>query len=120
MLFSRTFSRDERLNRCAVDNAAHVTPGSRGEFVRLIQRAVAAIDGTEIDRGELDSTTYGTSTAAAVLRYKTKRNIINHAYQTKPDDIVGIMTIRTLDSEMATLELSSKGRDLVRSPGDID
>ena len=120
MLLSRTFSRNDRLIRCADINAAHVTPGSTGDFVTLIQRAITAIDGTEIDRPELDSATYGPSTAAAVLKYKTSRSIINPTYQTKPDDIVGIMTIRSLDAEMVTLELSSRGRDLIRSPGDID
>jgi hypothetical protein len=120
MLFSRTFSGNQRLSRCAVEHPAHVTPGCKGEFVTLIQRAVTAIDGTEIDRGELESATYGPSTAAAVLKFKTNRNIINPGYQTKPDNIVGIMTIRALDKEMLPLEMSSKGRDLIRPAGRVD
>ena len=45
---------------------------------------------------------YGPSTAAAVLAFKTRRNIINRAYQTKADNIVGRMTIAALDAEMLT------------------
>src|SRR5947207_10279060 len=44
---------------------------------------------------ELAATSYGPSTSAAVLAYKEKRDIVNRSYQTKPDNIVGIMT-RTL------------------------
>jgi len=43
---------------------------------------------------------YGKSTATAVLNFKTKRGIINHAYQTAPDNIVGKMTIRSLDESL--------------------
>ncbi len=47
---------------------------------------------------------YDATTAAAVLRYKTERAIINFAYQTSPDDIVGKMTMRSLDNEMVAFE----------------
>lgn len=49
--------------------------------------------------------TYGPSTAAAVLSYKTNRQIINRSYQTKPDSIVGKMTIASLDAEMRGRQL---------------
>ena len=53
--------------------------------------------------------TYGPSTAAAVLSYKTKRQIINRSYQTTPDSIVGKMTIASLDAEMRGHQLSFPG-----------
>jgi hypothetical protein len=62
------------------------------------------LDGAKIDGQETRKNTYGTSTAAAVLTYKTKRRIINPAYQTKPDNIVGKMTIAALDREMLQFE----------------
>jgi hypothetical protein len=34
------------------------------------------------------------------LRYKTSRQIINRAYQSTPDNIVGKMTIKSLDTEL--------------------
>ena len=39
-----------------------------------------------------------------MLDYKTKRTIVNRAYQSKPDNIVGIMTIAKMDTEMAAIE----------------
>jgi hypothetical protein len=47
---------------------------------------------------------YGPSTAAAVLKFKQKRNIVNRAYQTQADNIVGKMTIAALDNEMLQRE----------------
>ncbi len=47
---------------------------------------------------------YGPRTAAAVLAYKTKRAIINRAYQQTPDSIVGKMTIERLDKDMLAIE----------------
>jgi hypothetical protein len=117
MLVSQSFRNDERLNRCAVDNAAHVTLGTKGSFVNLIQRAICAIDGADIADAEMREQTYGKTTAAAVLNYKTARNIINFSYQTTADDIVGIMTIKTLDRELAALELASFGSSVLSPTG---
>jgi lysozyme family protein len=47
---------------------------------------------------------YGAATAAAVLAYKKKRNIINHSYQAQADNIVGKMTVAALDKEMVERE----------------
>jgi hypothetical protein len=47
---------------------------------------------------------YGPKTAAAVLAYKEKRGIINRDYQSKADNIVGIMTMASLDKEMLEQE----------------
>ena len=41
---------------------------------------------------------------AAVLNFKKKRGIINRAYQTAPDNIVGKMTIWSLDEEIGARE----------------
>jgi hypothetical protein len=99
------FAGDARLNGCLVDNAKHVTLGAQGPHVSKIQSAVLTLDDVDIAGAELAGRRYGPSTAKAVLAYKTRRKIINRAYQSKPDDIVGIMTIRTLDEEMVLSEL---------------
>lgn len=72
--------------------------------MRLIQVALILIDDAAIDQGELDARYYGQSTASAVLAYKTARNVINKAYQDKADNIVGKMTIKSLDDEMLALQ----------------
>jgi hypothetical protein len=41
------------------------------------------------------------------LSYKKKRNIINRSYQTQADNIVGKMTIASLDNEMMARERST-------------
>ena len=47
---------------------------------------------------------YGPGTAAAVLAYKRKRNIINTTYETQVDNVVGKMTVSSLDREMFAKE----------------
>ncbi|POR53069.1 hypothetical protein [Bosea psychrotolerans] len=104
MLRSRLFSGNARLNACSTSNSSHVTAGQKGEFVALLQYALLVLENAAIAQSEIDAETYGKTTAAAVLNYKTKRQIINRSYQTKPDDIVGIMTITVLDAEIFALE----------------
>ncbi len=103
-LASALFSGDPKLEACLVNDAAHVTTGAVGPHVGKIQTALADIDGLEIDSGETSASRYGPATAAAVLWFKRKRNIINYSYQTQADDIVGKMTIAALDREMRDLE----------------
>ena len=103
-LRSKLFRGDARLEACLVNHAKHVTRGDQGPHVAKIQCAVLTLAGGAIDGGEASSMRYGPSTARAVLAYKTRRQIINRSYQTRPDDIVGIMTIRALDDEMAVFE----------------
>jgi hypothetical protein len=103
-LGSNLFKDSRRLAECEINHAAHVVPGDRGDHVRLIQIALREIDGAEIDGGELAQMHYGPSTARAVLAYKTKRRIINFSYQTSPDNIVGKMTIASLDKDMLSLQ----------------
>ena len=103
-LLSRLFKGDVRLEACLVKDSAHLTPGTEGVFVGKVQAALEHIEEVSIAEAELAGATYGTSTAAAVLAYKTKRKIINRSYQRSADDIVGRMTIQRLDEDMAALE----------------
>jgi len=66
------------------------------------------VDDPVIVASELQHYSYGPSTAAAVRAYKTKRHIINRSYQTRPDDIVGRMTVAALDDELLEREKSDK------------
>jgi hypothetical protein len=95
-LQSPLFRGDRALEAAAVSDTAHITPGARGEHVRKIQLALIQLDGASIVADGI----YGPATAAAVLAYKRKRNIINPAYQAAPDNIVGKMTMNFLDQEM--------------------
>lgn len=102
MLRSDLFRGDSKLEAALTTDARHITRGAAGPHVSKIQSALIAL---------LDPppriTAYGSydpTTAAAVLRYKTERAIINYAYQTSPDDIVGKMTMRLLDNEMVAFE----------------
>jgi hypothetical protein len=88
------------LNACLTSDSAHVTLGAVGDHVHRIQVALIDLDSLSIDTEELAAHRYGPSTAAAVLAYKRKRKIVNRAYQTTEDNIVGKMTIASLDREM--------------------
>ena len=99
-LESKLFRADELLQAAAVSDAAHIARGSRGPHVGKIQQALNEIEGAGLDV----DLAYGAATAAAVLAYKRARNIINSAYQTQADDIVGKMTIASLDRDMLAKE----------------
>src|SRR3954453_543850 len=103
-LLSQLFRGDPKLEAAAVSNPAHIVPGAVGPHVSKIQQAVFELDEAVIANDELAASSYGPSTAAAVLAYKEKRDIVNRSYQTKADDIVGIMTMNALDAEMARNE----------------
>lgn len=105
-LTSRKFRGDAKLESCLVSDPAHLTPGTTGDHVSKIQTALMLLDGAKIDGRDLQAKSYGPSTAAAVLAYKQKRRIINRRYQTSADNIVGKMTIATLDREMLGFEQS--------------
>src|SRR5664279_3669034 len=107
-LVSKLFSGDPVFEHCLVEDKAHIPPGSRGPHVAKIQLALATLAHYVVAPGELQSQTYGTSTANGVLVYKRKRGIINPAYQTKADNVVGKMTIASLDAEMARAERKPK------------
>ena len=103
-LVSRWFGGNARLQKCLTSDPAHIVAGDSGEHVALVQEALQVLDGAEIARDELAGRAYGRSTAAAVLDFKTKRGIVNRAYQATPDAIVGKMTIKALDDEIAARE----------------
>jgi hypothetical protein len=120
-LRSRLFAGDPALEACLVKDSAHVTRGSQGDHVSKIQGVVMFLDGSTINEAEINSKTYGSSTAAAVLAYKQKRRIINFSYQKQADDIVGKMTIKALDDELVTRQADhlvggSTGQCTVQAP----
>ena len=108
-LQSQAFRNLKRLQDCLVDDAAHVTLGTKGEHVARIQQALTVLghvprsDWPFFEREALGGF-YGPTTASVVLRYKTKHKIINYSYQRQADNIVGKMTIRALDDEMVAYE----------------
>jgi len=105
-LQSQLFRGDSQLEAAAVSDPAHIVQGARGEHVRKIQLALIQLDGAAITADG----SYGPATAAAVLAYKRKRDIVNRAYQTQADSIVGKMTIDRLDKEMLAAEQLNNGR----------
>jgi peptidoglycan hydrolase-like protein with peptidoglycan-binding domain len=109
-LRSRLFKNDPALEACAVSDPAHVKLGAVGDHVAKIQAVLEDADGLQIDPGEREAKRYGPSTAAAVLAYKKKRSIINRAYQSQPDDIVGKMTVAAMDEELFKKEVRPVSR----------
>ena len=92
-LFSALFRNVKELEACQVKDSAHLRLGSKGFHVRLVQTALCRLGFKFINGQEYIDGVYGLTTAAEVLRYKSSRSIINRAYQNKPDNIVGKMTI---------------------------
>jgi peptidoglycan hydrolase-like protein with peptidoglycan-binding domain len=99
-LRSKLFAGDPKLEAAATSDTAHITQGAVGEFVRKIQMALRQLDNATIDADGR----YGPATAAAVLGFKQKRDIVNRSYQSEADNIVGKMTMATLDAEMVEAE----------------
>jgi peptidoglycan hydrolase-like protein with peptidoglycan-binding domain len=99
-LQSNLFRGDARLEAAAVSDPAHIMRGAAGEHVAKLQTALIALDRATLVR----DSSYGPATAQAVLFYKQKRGIINRSYQTQADNIVGKMTMASLDREMVELE----------------
>ena len=99
-LRSELFRRDPAFERCLVRDDAHIVPGAVGPHVNKLHTALLALDGVQVDPRELAAGRYGPTTTAGILAYKRRRGIVNRAYQSKADDIVGKMTIASLDAEM--------------------
>lgn len=118
-LLSKFFRGDEKLDSCLVLDKTHVTQGATGPHVAKIQMALFILDTLMITRTEIYDKRYGSSTADAVLAYKKKRHIINHSYQTTEDNIVGKMTIASLDREMCDYEAALVHRELIGGPTDV-
>lgn len=103
LLNSPEFKGDAALEACAKTDTAHIVPGAVGPHVGKIQDALNRVDNAGIGAAERGPMRYGTATANAVTRFKTKRNILN--YQGRIDPIVGIKTILALDRELRGLSL---------------
>ena len=116
-LKSVTLRGNAKLQKCLVSDSDHVTPGSRGEHVGLIQKCVLVLEQSRIGPDELRTRTYGPTTAAAVLAYKRARQVINRSYQQQADNIVGKMTIARLDEEIAKVERASTHLDRCSESG---
>jgi peptidoglycan hydrolase-like protein with peptidoglycan-binding domain len=107
-LQSDLFSDDSKLEACLTNDSAHIKQGDVGPHVSKLHTALFAIDHLSVSPDELQASMYGPSTAKAVLAFKTKRKIINLAYEKRVDNIVGKMTIAALDKEMCRLELQPR------------
>lgn len=105
-LQSQLFGDEPALEAAANIDSAHIAPGASGTHVGKIQTALNILDSAGLD---VDGA-YGPATASAVSSFKTKRNIINRAYQSTADHIVGKMTMAKLDEEMHAHELQSRAR----------
>ena len=103
-LQSELFRGDAKLEACLVPDSAHVTPGPAGEHVAKIQFALGAVDDLAIADAETSAQTYGSSTAAAILAFKRRRNIVNLSFQTQADSIVGKIRIARLGKAMFDTE----------------
>jgi hypothetical protein len=104
LLQSRLFQGSPELAACLEKDSAHITPGSAGEHVRLIQRALVYLGELGISGEEYRRGMYGHTTASAVLRYKKQRRIINFSYQTEADNIVSKMTVARLDQDVCAIQ----------------
>ena len=103
LLLSSLFEGDEKLEAAAAVDSAHVLQSAKGPHVEKIQLALIILDDAKL----VTDGAYGPSTAAAVRAYKQKRGIINTAYQTTPDDIVGKMTVVAMDRELVNHQRTS-------------
>ena len=99
-LQSQLFKGDPKLEAAATSHPAHIAIGARGPHVVKIQQALNEILALSL---VLDGI-YGQGTAAAVLQYKRRRNVVNTTYQTDADNIVGIMTMAALDADILARE----------------
>ncbi len=99
-LRSKLFAGDPKLEAAAVRDSAHIQRGDAGDHVRKIQTALVKVDAARLAADGI----FGPATAAAVLAFKQKRDIVNRTYQSQADTIVGKMTMAALDEEMVAFE----------------
>ena len=92
---------NDKLERCALKDADHITPGSVGEHVQRIQVALDLL----MDIFLVPDGKYGPKTAAAVVAFKEAQSPpLRQPYQSIADNIVGIRTIKALDQQMFKFE----------------
>jgi hypothetical protein len=101
-----------RLQAAADSHPMHMMPNSKGFHVSIIHHALDILQPfvqsipcpTPKYITEKQLGVYGGYTAAKVLLYKQKLAVINKDYQSKPDNIVGIMTMRSLDFHLQSID----------------
>lgn len=106
VLRSDLFKDDKKLEACATTPSAHIVKGSpSGRHIARIHEALEKLRprGPAVSAAEKASMVYGETTAAAVLNYKTTHvpPIVNTAYESKPDDKFGQMTVKAMDDDLA-------------------
>lgn len=116
-LRSELFSDSRELQACLVSDASHVVPGARGDHVARIQSALVRLRVLEAADARAEAGHYGPRTTDAVLTYKRAFKIINRSYQTSADNVVGRMTIASLDDAIFVLDGGGRGRRLAPFPG---
>jgi hypothetical protein len=104
-LRSDLFKGDKKLENCASLPSGHLLVGTPpGQHISKVHEALEKLrpGGPAIAATERSTMSYGKTTAAAVLHYKQTHDppIINFAYQTTPDAVVGQMTIKAMDEEL--------------------
>ncbi len=109
-LRSQLFSASKELQACLTSDVAHVVPGARGARVALIQSALVRFRFLSAGDARSEARFYGPRTTAAVLAYKRELKIINRNYQSSADNIVGRMTIASLDHGIFVLDDLVRGR----------
>jgi hypothetical protein len=101
-----------RLQAAADSHPMHIMPGTKGFHVAIVHHALDILQPfvqsipcpTPRTNTEKSLGFYGGYTEAKVLLYKKKLAIINKDYQSKPDKIVGIMTMRSLDFHLQAVD----------------
>jgi hypothetical protein len=101
-----------RLQAAADSHPMHIMPGTKGFHVSIVHHALDILQPfvqsipcpTPRTNTEKSLGFYGGYTEAKVLLYKKKLAIINKDYQSKPDKIVGIMTMRSLDFHLQAVD----------------
>lgn len=113
---SEHFKGNDLIQACADKPMMHIQFGAQGDHVALIQSALKqirerAFKGDPFDvppaiaaDPDINKKKFDISTRNCIQTYKNDRSIINYSYQTSADPIVGQMTIKRLDEEMAWIE----------------
>ena len=103
-LFTRNPAARNRLNQALASDADRIEPGSSGDHVGKIQRALTVLGTSRISPSESEQKLYGPTTASAVADYKADQQppIVNQ--QNEVDDTVDRRTTLDLDRDMTQFE----------------
>ncbi len=107
----------DRLNKALRSDPDHITPGSSGDHVAAIQKALSLLGKVRIADSEIERKFYGPTTAAAVAAFKRNCTppLLNYANQI--DEIVGKKTTFELDRQMKAFEKNNPSVDPVVPTG---